>query len=58
MAGKSERRVKDLVQKSVSETRESIMVYQDKLNNIVMYIVEVSNSDSAIERNNKDFTIV
>lgn len=50
----------DLVQKSVSETKESIMENQDKLkrmNNIILYNVEESSSDSAIERNKNDLQL-
>lgn len=49
----------DLVQKSVTDTQESIMENQDKLkrmNNIIMYNVEESKSDSGIERNNHDLS--
>lgn len=49
----------DSVQKSVSETTESIKENQDKLrrmNNIIMYNVEEGKSDSAIERNSNDLS--
>lgn len=47
----------DLVQKSVNETKEKIQDNEDKLkriNNIIMYNVEESKSDSAPVRNNDD----